>query len=93
MVVETGTNSGAGDPGQHIGSAASYITGMARYLKAVAGPRYGVIAVCWFDADTNNGYNWRLDQTPSAWRAWLALASDPFFCGRPVHQGVRHYRW
>jgi len=81
LVVETATNSGAGVPGAGVGSAASFITGMASYLQQVAGPQYGVIGVCWFDTDTNNNYNWRVDQTASAWQAWLALARTPYFGG------------
>jgi mannan endo-1,4-beta-mannosidase len=80
LVAETATNSGAGSAAG-IGSAASFITGMGTYLHDVAGPRYDVIGVCWFDTDTNNGYNWRVDQTPAAWRAWLALAREPYFGG------------
>ena len=81
LVAETATNSGAGDPVADAGSAASYISGMMSYLRDVAGPRYDVIGVCWFDTDTNNGYNWRVDQTPAAWQAWLAMARDPYFGG------------
>jgi mannan endo-1,4-beta-mannosidase len=81
MVVETGTNSGNGVPAARIGSAASFITGMASYLKSVAGPEYGVVAVCWFDTNVVDGKDWRTDQTPAAWRAWLAMARDPFFGG------------
>ena len=57
---------------------ASFIAGMASYLKA-AGPKYDLIGVCWFDTDTNNGYNWRVDQTPRAWQARLTLARDLHF--------------
>jgi Glycosyl hydrolase family 26 len=81
LVVETATNSGAGVQAAGVGSAASFITGMESYLKQVAGPKYNVIGVCWFDTDTNNGYNWRVDQTPQAWQAWLAMARDPYFGG------------
>jgi mannan endo-1,4-beta-mannosidase len=81
LVVETATNSGAGVPEAGVGSAASFITGMGSYLKQVAGPKYNVIGVCWFDTDTNNGYNWRVDQTPAALQAWLALARNPYFGG------------
>lgn len=81
VVAETATNSGAGVPGTSVGSAASYISGMRSYLRDVAGPRYDVIGVCWFDTNTNNGYNWRVDQTPAAWQAWLAMARDPYFGG------------
>jgi Glycosyl hydrolase family 26 len=74
MIAETATNSLAG-------GAARFIQGMHAYLK-MAGPRYGVIALCWFDSNTSGGsYDWRLDQTPAAWRAWLALARDPYFGG------------
>jgi hypothetical protein len=38
-----------------------------------------VIGVCW--SDTNNGYNWRVDQTPQAWQVWLTRARDPYFGG------------
>jgi hypothetical protein len=82
MVVETATDSGNGNPSLGIGSAASFISGMSSYLRAVAGPRYGVVAMCWFDADTTDGYNWRVDQTPASWRAWLAMAREPYFGGR-----------
>ena len=81
LVVETATNSAAGVPAAAVGSAASFITGMRSYLRGVAGPKYGVIGVCWFDSDTNNGYDWRVDQTPQAGQAWLALARDPYFGG------------
>lgn len=54
---------------------------MRSYLHDVAGPRYRVIGVCWFDTDMN-GYDWRVDQTSAAWRAWLALARDPYFGGQ-----------
>jgi Glycosyl hydrolase family 26 len=81
LVVETATNSGAGAPVAGIGSAASFISGMQSYLKDVAGPRYDVVGVCWFDSDTNDGINWRVDQTPQSWRAWLSLARDPYFGG------------
>lgn len=81
MVVETATNSGNGDPSVDVGSAASYISGMASYLKTVGGPKYGVVAVCWFDAK-DSGNDWRTNQTAAAWRAWLAMARDPFFGGR-----------
>jgi Glycosyl hydrolase family 26 len=81
MVVETATNSGAGAPAVGIGSAASFISGMRSYLKDVAGPKYDVIGVCWFDTDTNNGENWRVDQTSQSWQAWLTLARDPYFGG------------
>jgi beta-mannanase len=82
LVVETGTDSGAGVPAAGVGSAASYINGMRSYLEQVAAPDYGVIGVCWFDTDTNNGYNWRVDQTSQAWQAWLAMARDPEFGGK-----------
>ncbi len=82
LVAETATNSGTGSPAVGIGSAASFISGMRSYLKDVAGPQYHVIGVCWFDSDTNDGINWRVDQTPRSWRAWLALARDPYFGGR-----------
>jgi hypothetical protein len=81
LVAETATDSGAGAADAGIGSAASYITGMATYLQDVAGPKYDVIGVCWFDTDTNNGYNWRVDQTPQTWQAWLAMARNPYFGG------------
>jgi hypothetical protein len=71
MIAETGTDSGPIP-------AATWITEMHSYLRDVAGPDYGVIAVCWFDADPSP-YAWRLDQTPAAWQAWLALARDPYF--------------
>jgi Glycosyl hydrolase family 26 len=74
MVAETATD--AGESG-----AAAFISGMHSYLKNVAGPRYGVIALCWFDTDTDDAHNWRVDQTPGAWQAWLALARDPYFGG------------
>ena len=54
---------------------------MHSYLEDVAGPEYGVIAVCWFDtADTDN-HDWELDQTKASWQAWLSLARDPYFGG------------
>jgi hypothetical protein len=81
LVVETATNSGEGAPVVDIGSAASFISGMQSYLKNVAGPKYDVIGVCWFDSDTNDGFNWRADQTAQSWQAWLALARDPYFGG------------
>jgi hypothetical protein len=81
MIDETATNSGAGDPAAGIGSAATYISGMRSYLKDVAGPRYGVIGVCWFDTDNIDSHDWRVDQTPAAWQAWLSLARDPYFGG------------
>jgi hypothetical protein len=81
LVVETATNSGAGAPVAGIGSAASFISGMRSYLKNVAGPKYDVVGVCWFDSDTNDGINWRVDQTPQSWQAWLTLARDPYFGG------------
>ena len=81
MIDETATDFGAGDPAAGIGSAASFIDGMHSYLKDVAGPRYGVIGVCWFDTDDTDGHNWRVDQTPAAWQAWLSLARDPYFGG------------
>jgi hypothetical protein len=81
MIVETATNSGRGDPADGTGSAASYISGMHTYLKDVAGPRYGVVGVCWFDTDNTDQYDWRVDQTPASWQAWLSLARDPYFGG------------
>lgn len=81
VVVETGTNSGDGAPAAKVASAALYITGMAAYLEDKAGPKYDVIAVCWFDTDTNDSYNWRVDQTAASWQAWLALARNPYFGG------------
>jgi hypothetical protein len=84
MIVETATNSGAGDPGADVGSAASFINGMRSYLKDVAGPKYGVIAVCWFDTDDTDHHDWRLDQTQASWQAWVSLARDPYFGGRPA---------
>jgi Glycosyl hydrolase family 26 len=81
LVVETATNSGPGAPTAGIGSAASFISGMQSYLKDVAGPRYDVIGVCWFDTNTNDSFNWRVDQTPQSWQAWLTLARDPYFGG------------
>lgn len=81
MIVETATDSGAGDPGAGVASAASYINGMRSYLEDVAGPKYGVIAVCWFDTDDTDQYDWRLDQTHPSWQAWLSLARDPYFGG------------
>ena len=80
MVVETSTNSKAGAPTVGIGSAASFISGMQSYLKE-AGPKYNVIGVCWFDTDTNNNHNWRVDQTAQSWQAWLTLSRDPYFGG------------
>jgi hypothetical protein len=81
MVVETATNAGDGAPSQGIGSAASFIDGMHTYLKDVAGPKDGVVAVCWFDTDNTDGINWSLSQTPASWQAWLSLARDPYFGG------------
>jgi hypothetical protein len=81
LVSETATNSGDGYPAAHIDSAATFINGMRSYLKNVAGPRYGVIAVCWFDTNTLDGYDWRVNQTPGARQAWLSLARDPYFGG------------
>jgi len=81
MVVETATNSGKGDEAAGIGSAASFINGMRSYLKDTAGPEYGVIGVCWFDTNNTDGIDWRVDQTPASWQAWLALARDPYFGG------------
>lgn len=81
LVVETATNSGAGAPAAGIGSAASFISGMQSYLMDVAGPKYNVVGVCWFDSDTNDGINWRVDQTPKSSQAWLTLARDPYFGG------------
>ena len=76
MIGEAGTNATRGNE-------ASFISGMHSYLKNVAGPRYGAVALCWFDSDiSGGGTNWRLDQTPAAWKAWLALARDPYFGGR-----------
>jgi hypothetical protein len=75
MIGETASEAGWG-------SAAAYINGMHTYLKDVAGPRYGVIAVCWFDTSVSYSHrDWLLDQTPQAWKAWLALARDPYFGG------------
>jgi hypothetical protein len=81
LVVETGTNSGAGAPTVGVGSAATFIAGLESYLKDVAGPRYDVIGVCWFDTNTNDGFNWRVDQTPQSLQAWVTLAHDPYFGG------------
>jgi hypothetical protein len=81
LVVETATNSGEGAPAAGIGPAASFISGMQSYLKDVAGPKYDVIGVCWFDSDTNDHINWRVDQTAQSWQAWLTLARDPYFGG------------
>jgi hypothetical protein len=81
LVIETATNSAEGAPTVGIGSAASFISGMQSYLTGVAGPKYDVIGVCWFDSDTNDGINWRVDQTPQSWQAWLTLARDPYFGG------------
>jgi hypothetical protein len=75
MIAETATATSAG------GGPAAFISGMADYLKRVGGPRYGVVAVCWFDSDTTDSHNWTLSQTPAAWRAWLAMARDPYFGG------------
>lgn len=82
LVGETATAAG---PAAGPAGAASWISDMRLYLKDVAGPRYGVVAVCWFDTDTSSGrFNWRVDQTPAAWQAWLTLARDPYFGGRPA---------
>ena len=55
---------------------------MRSCLKDVAGRKYDVIGVCWFDTDTNDGYNWRVDQTTATYQAWLGLACDRYFGGR-----------
>lgn len=81
LVAETATNSGAGSATAGIGSAALFISGMDHYLRTVAGPKYGVIAVCWFDTDTNDRFDWRVDQTQASWQAWLAMARSPYFGG------------
>jgi len=86
LVAETATNSGNGDQARGIGSAVSYIAGMRSYLRDVAGPRYHVIGVCWFDTDTDRvlsrtRYDWLTDQTPQSWEAWLALARSRYFGG------------
>jgi glycosyl hydrolase family 26 len=81
MIVETATNSGNGDAAAGIGSAASFISGMHSYLETVAGPRYGLVAVCWFDTDNTDNHDWRVDQTSAAWQAWLSLARDRYFGG------------
>ncbi|HEY1627843.1 MAG TPA: glycosyl hydrolase [Streptosporangiaceae bacterium] len=81
MVVETATNAGAGAPAHGIASAASFIDGMHTYLKEVAGPKYGVVAVCWFDTNDTDGIDWSLSQTPASWQAWLSLARDLYFGG------------
>lgn len=76
MIGEVGTNATRGNE-------AAFIDEMHGYLKNVAGPRYGVVALCWFDSDiSGGGTNWRVDQTPAAWKAWLALARDPYLGGR-----------
>jgi mannan endo-1,4-beta-mannosidase len=87
MVVETATNSKQGAPAEGIGPAASYISGMASYLQQVAGPKYDVVGVSWFDTNTNRdlnntNYDWLTDQTPQSWQAWLTLARNPYFGGR-----------
>jgi len=84
MIVEVATNSGAGDKAAGIGSAASFIDGMHSYLKNIAGPRYGVTGVCWFDTNNTDQYNWRVDQTQASWKAWLNLVRDPYFGGLPA---------
>ena len=81
LVTETATNSGLGALAEGVGSAATYINGMRSYLKNTAGPKYDVIGVCWFDTNTDNNVDWRVNQTPSAYRAWLALARDRYFGG------------
>jgi len=74
MIGETATNNeGYG--------AAAWIIDLRNYLEKVAGPRDGVIGVCWFDSDVNSAYDWRVDQTPASWKAWLGLARDPYFGG------------
>jgi hypothetical protein len=73
MVDETGTTNPR--------DAASFINGMHTYLRDVAGPRYGMFALCWLDTGYANGIDWRVDQTPAAWKAWLALARAPYFGG------------
>lgn len=74
MIGETGTDN-------LYGLAGTWINGMHSYLKNVAGPRYGVVAVCYFDNKVGSPYDWSLDQTPAAWKAWLSLARDPYFGG------------
>lgn len=76
MIGEVGTNATRG-------SEAAFIGAMHSYLENVAGPRYGVVALCWFDSDVSGGgTDWRVDQTPAAWKAWLALTRDPYFGGQ-----------
>lgn len=74
MIGETATQSANGN-------SAEWINAMHTYLETVAGPRYGVVGLCWFDTDTDDNYDWRVDQTPQAWAAWLSLARDPYFGG------------
>jgi hypothetical protein len=81
LIDEVATDAGAGNAAVGVGSAASFIDGMRSYLKDVAGPRYGVIGVCWFDTDNTDHHDWRVDQTAASWQAWLALARDSAFRG------------
>jgi hypothetical protein len=75
LVGETGTNTITVNPG-------GWISGMRSYLETVAGPRYGVVAVCYYDTNTSSsGWDWRVDQTPASWKAWLEMAQDPYFGG------------
>ncbi len=63
------------------GNSAGWINDMRAYLENTAGPKYGVMALCWFDTDTDDEHDWRVDQTPQAWQAWIAMAKDPVFGG------------
>lgn len=82
LINEVATDSGAGNAAAGVGSAASFIDGMRSYLKDVAGRRYGVIGLCWFDTDDTDHHDWRVDQTAASWKSWLALARDPVFGGK-----------
>jgi mannan endo-1,4-beta-mannosidase len=81
LINEVATDAGVGSAAAGVGSAASFIDGMRAYLKDV-GSRYRVIGVCWFDTDDTDHHDWRVDQTPASWQAWLALARDPVFGGK-----------
>jgi len=81
MINETATDSGAGYPAAGIGSAASFINGLRGYLQQTAGPRYGLTGLTWFDSNATDQHNWRVDQTPQSWQAWLGLARAAYFGG------------
>ncbi|WP_374967944.1 glycoside hydrolase family 26 protein [Terrabacter sp. BE26] len=73
MIAETGSL----EPG---GNKAAWLSDASRWIKA----HRGIKAFVYFDTNRSSSkLDWRADSSPSALNAYISMARDPYFSGRP----------